>query len=74
MLINILKNEAGKSIGWEMSGENPEEIKKLGTIRDLTFWGVDDTVIEYNGRRESNDAEGNPGILTWKQKGTILKQ
>jgi hypothetical protein len=73
MLVNILKDEAGRSIGWEMSGENPEEIKKLSIIRDLTFWGVDDTAIRYNGRRESNDAEGDPGIISWKQQGLITK-
>lgn len=71
MIVNIIKDEHGKAVGWEMSGENPEEIKKLGTIRDLQFWGYDENVIQYNGRRESDDKNNNPGILSWKQKRLI---
>ena len=67
MLVEIIRDEFGRAIGWTMKGEDAEEISKLGTIRDLQFWGLDDTVIVYNGRSESNDAENNPGILKWIQ-------
>ncbi len=69
MKVEIVRNEKNQPVGWEMKGENEEEIKKLSIIRDLQFWGVEETVITYEGRRESDDKNNNPGILTWKQKG-----
>jgi len=68
MNVEIIKNDQGFAVGWSMQGENDEEINKLATIRDLQFFGFDDTAIKYNGRKESNDAEGNPGILSWIQR------
>lgn len=69
MLVEIITDEAGQPIGWSMQGEDKQEISKLGLIRDLQFFGLGDTVIRYNGRRESDDANGNPGILSWVQIG-----
>jgi hypothetical protein len=68
MNVEIIKNDQGFAVGWSMQGESEEEISKLATIRDLQFFGFDDTAIKYNGRKESNDAEGNPGILSWIQR------
>jgi hypothetical protein len=68
MIINILKNNNNKPIGWEMEGETPEEIRKVTTIRNLQFFGLGQTNIEYNGRRNSDDKNYNPGILSWIQK------
>jgi len=51
-----------------LKGENDEEIKKLAYIRDMQFFGFDDTAIEYNGRTDSDDPKGNPGILHWMKK------
>jgi hypothetical protein len=67
MKVEIVRNDKNQPIGWEMSGETPEEIKKLRIIRDLQFWGSEETAIVYDGRRQSDDANHNPGILTWKQ-------
>jgi hypothetical protein len=68
MHVEIIKDENNKPIGWSMQGENKEEINKLCDIRNLQFFGFDDTAIEYNGRKEGNDNEGNPGILSWIQR------
>jgi hypothetical protein len=68
MKVEIVLDENNRACGWEMSGENEEEIKKLGIIRDLQFWGTGDNVITYNGRRQSDDKNNNPGILSWVQK------
>lgn len=69
MNIEIVRDENNKPIGWEMSGENKEELNKLCIIRDLQFWGYGVTSIKYAGRTESDDANNNPGKLTWRQKG-----
>lgn len=73
MTVNIVYDKDNRACGWEMTGENPEEIKKLGTIRDLQFWGFDDNAIEYNGRREGDVEKGNPGTLSWTQIRTHIK-
>lgn len=74
MTVEIVYDKDNRACGWEMTGENPEEIKKLGIIRDLQFFGVGDTAIEYNGRRGKNSDPGNPGILSWTQVGTQTKK
>lgn len=68
MNVKIIKNDQGFAIGWSMEGENAEEIAKLATIRDLQFFGFDDTAIKYNGRKKSDDENNNPGILSWIQR------
>lgn len=68
MNITIIYDPNNNPIGWEMSGENQEEIKKLAIIRDLQFFGYDSTAIKYNGRKQSDDKNGNPGILSWIQR------
>lgn len=68
MIIEIIRDENNRPIGWSMQGENKEEISKLGIIRDLQFWGFNDRAITYNGRKESDDKNNNPGILSWIQK------
>ena len=73
MLVEILYSPDGKAIGWSMKGDSPEEIKKLGTIRDLQFWGFDDTAIDYAGRKNSDDENNDPGTLMWRQRKDIYK-
>ena len=68
MILELIRNEDNKVIGWSLEGESGEDMQKLRAIRDLSFWGLDDTAVEYNGRAKSNDDAGNPGILSWKQK------
>jgi hypothetical protein len=69
MKVEIIKDDQGWAVGWSMQGENKEEIAKLATIRDLQFFGFDETGIDYAGRKESDDINGNPGILSWAQRG-----
>ena len=60
----MIKNDAGQAIGWTITAETKEENVVVGTIRDLQFFGMDETAIKYDGRRET--PEGNL-ILGWKQ-------
>jgi hypothetical protein len=68
MNVQLIKDENGRAIGWSMQGENPEEISKLAIIRDLQFFGFDESAIKYDGRKDSDDKNNNPGILSWKQR------
>jgi len=67
MKLELIRNNENKVVGWTLEGDSPEEIKKLGYVRDMTFWGFDDTKIVYNGRTNSDDENNNPGILSWIQ-------
>lgn len=68
MLVEIIKDEKGSPIGWTLKGENREEMNKLINIRNLQFWGSEDSTIVYDGREGGNDREFDPGTLKWKQK------
>jgi hypothetical protein len=72
MKVELLKDENGKAIGWSMQGENPQEIEKLGIIRDLQFFGFDESAIRYDGRETAHltkeEKINNPGVLSWKQR------
>jgi hypothetical protein len=69
MLVEIITDEKGHPIGWSLQGEDKVEANKLAIIRDLQFFGIEDTEIEYNGRSGNLADSDDPGILYWKQKG-----
>ena len=48
-MVHLIKNEFGKTIGWELKPITPEEQQIVAKIRDLQFFGFDDTYPEYNG-------------------------
>lgn len=68
MKIIIKKDEQGKSIGWEITAETPEEILTVNTIRNLQFFGYGDTAIRYNGRTGGSKDNSDAGTLHWIQK------
>ena len=68
MTVEITKDKKGYAIGWTLKGENKEEIGKLATIRNLQFFGMGETAVQYDGREGGDDKAGDPGMLKWKQK------
>jgi len=68
MKVEIVKDSHGNAIGWSMEEDSLSEIDKLAQIRDLQFFGFDDTAIKYAGRKGGDDSKGNAGMLTWKQR------
>ena len=48
MRIEITKKD-GQSVGWHIVADSLEDQKILGTMRNLQFWGLGDTVIRYDG-------------------------
>lgn len=64
MRVELVKKD-GFVVGWTLEGENPEEIAKLAVIRNLTFFGMGDTRIVYDGRTGGDNSKGDPGILKW---------
>ena len=48
-MVHLVYNTDNKVIGWEMRPTTPEEQKIAATIRDMQFFGIDDTYPSYNG-------------------------
>jgi len=72
MKIEIVLNESGNAIGWDIIPETVEDDLTVATMRDLTFFGMDDTAIKYDGMRmvDKNIGKelGNIERLCFKQK------
>lgn len=49
MNVQLIKKE-GKVIGWTITAETQEEKYTVNAIRNMEFFGLDDTKIVYGGR------------------------
>lgn len=67
MKITIIRKK-GKPVGYTMTKENDEDDNTIRIIRDMIFFGFDDTAIKYNGRHSSSDEEDDVKTLSWIQK------
>lgn len=57
-MVHIIKNSEGKPIGWEMCPQTEEEHETVAIIRDLQFFGLDETYPSYNGLELINPDKG----------------
>lgn len=57
MKIELVKHE-GKTVGWTIIAETTEDKLKLGTMRNMEFFGMDDNVVQYDGVSSENDEAG----------------
>lgn len=48
-MVHLVYNADNKVIGWEMRPTTPEEQEIARAIRDMQFFGLDDTYPSYNG-------------------------
>ncbi len=71
MKIELIYQDGNLS-GYDMIPENEEDREVIGAVRDLNFWGIDETVIRYNGRL--SDEEDNILKLRWRQKRFLDKK
>ena len=68
-MVHIIKNSEGKPIGWEMCPQTEEEHEIVAIIRELQFFGMDETYPSYNGLElidpnKGKDA-GNIKKISW---------
>lgn len=66
MKVELIKIQ-DKSVGWKVIAESDDDKKILNAVRDLSFWGIDDTKIQYAGMT-SDESENNVQSLRWIQK------
>ena len=68
-MVRIIKNSEGKPIGWEMCPQTEEEHETVATIRDLQFFGLDETYPSYNGLElidpDKGKCTGNIKKISW---------
>lgn len=71
-MVHLIYNEEGNPIGWEMRPITKEEHALIAEIRDLQFFGFEDSRIEYDGISFIDPSKGkvlgNIASLSWKQK------
>lgn len=71
-MVNLIKDDAGCIIGWSMTPSNKKEQAIVASIRDLQFFGYDDTQIVYGGLKlideDKGKSTGNIQSLSWIQK------
>jgi len=72
MKVTLTLDEQNKPIGWTVAPETPEEDIILATIRDLQFFGMNETHIKYDGMSlkdpEKGKTVGNIEKLYWIQE------
>lgn len=68
-MVKLILNSNNEAIGWEMCPTTPEEQEIAGTIRNLQFFGLDETYPSYNGLElidpEKGKTLGNIKRLSW---------
>ena len=68
-MVHIIKNSEGKPIGWEMCPQTEEEHETVAIIRNLQFFGLDETYPSYNGLElidpDKGKCTGNIKRISW---------
>lgn len=61
MLIELTKIE-DKVVGYTIEAENEQDKLTLGSIRNMQFFGFDDTALRYDGVESEETPEGSYAI------------
>ena len=68
-MVHIIKNSEGRPIGWEMCPQTEEEHETVAIIRDLQFFGLEETYPSYNGLElidpDKGKCTGNIKRISW---------
>ena len=68
MKIVLIKDSKNKTIGYTIEGETKDEKLIVNSIRNMHFFGMDDSRIVYNGREKNPNELEYAGKLIFKQK------
>ena len=68
-MVHIIKNSEGRPIGWEMCPQTKEEHETVAIIRELQFFGLEETYPSYNGVElidpDKGKCTGNIKRISW---------
>ena len=69
MKVELIKNDTNKTVGWKLVAETKEDKLRLGTIRNMEFFGLNDTVITYDGMKTDPEDENYVVEVLYATKG-----
>ncbi len=61
MKVELVKQN-GKTVGWTLIAETTEDRLRLGSIRNMQFFGIKETAITYGG------------VMSWKEDTKYVQQ
>ncbi len=64
MKIEFIYNDDEKRVGYKLIAETEDDFSKLGAIRDMIFFGMDEKEIVYDGREMTLCGESIQ-VLRW---------
>lgn len=50
MKAELIRNSNNKVVGYKLIKETTDDLETFERMRDMHFWGIEDSVITYNGR------------------------
>ena len=66
--INIMTDEEGNDIGYDIVRAPTDDPDDINRMRNLIFFGFDDTQIKYNGREGSDNQVDKMKFIQEKHK------
>lgn len=72
MKIELRRDADNKVIGYRLLKEETDDTYTIEYVRDLLFFGMDDNVIQYDGR--TSNANGETIELKWAKRGYVKKK
>lgn len=74
MKIELLYNQEGHRVGFQLIREDTDDIAVVEQVRDMYFWNIDDEVLQYAGRKSNdNDETIQLSFVTKAEKQRIRK-
>lgn len=68
MKVRLIKHN-NLTIGWTIEGENEEEMRIVGSIRNMCFFGMGENAIKYAGVKPFPPDERYAKAVAWIQRG-----
>jgi hypothetical protein len=68
MQVKLIRKD-GKVVGWTLIAENEQDRLVMGSIRNMQFFGMNDTAIKYAGVTTWSEDERYAQQMAWVQKG-----
>lgn len=68
MKVRLIKHN-NLTVGWTIEGENEEEMRIVGSIRNMCFFGMGENAIKYAGVKSYPRDERYAEAVAWIQRG-----
>jgi hypothetical protein len=72
MKIELTRNNDNKIVGYKLLREDTDDSNVIECVRDMLFYGMDDSVLIYDGR--NTDDNSNTIELRWATKAHVKEE